>query len=194
MTTDRRGGRPLEKTVSVITNDPKNPQQKLKIKGTIHQFAQIRPRYIRLDGNEGESISKTVTIKGNDLYPFKITKVVPKHGLNISYTLTPPDKENKNTYLLTVNNTKKDAGRYSDTLYLHTDNEIKKELRVNLVGSIKKIIPPTPVPPEPAAPEAATPSAKPPAPETPETKPKAPKTSDPNTPKPVTPDEPKTNS
>jgi hypothetical protein len=41
-----------------------------------------------------------------------------------------------NGYILAVENQKKEAGRYRDTIHLKTDSKLKPEIKVNVYGNI----------------------------------------------------------
>jgi hypothetical protein len=59
-----------------------------------------------------------------------------KSGRYISYELTEPSAETEGAYLLTVANTKKEAGRYADTITLKTDSKVRSDLKIGVYGYI----------------------------------------------------------
>lgn len=97
----------------------------------------MEPKFARLVGMAGESISKTVKITFEKDYPFKILKVKARKGKDISVKLEEFNKESEHGYLLTVENRKAEAGRYADSLILTTDSEIKPSLTIPVYGQIQ---------------------------------------------------------
>ena len=57
-------------------------------------------------------------------------------GKNVLYKLEEVNKPTEKGYVLHVENTKKDAGRYRDTIVLKTTSEIKPELEIRIYGNI----------------------------------------------------------
>jgi hypothetical protein len=102
----------------------------------VNAFAKVAPRYARLNGTVGTPVKAVVRITPTREYPFKITDVQMRSGRYISYELTQPSAETKGAYLLTVANTKKEAGRYADTITLKTDSKVRSELKVGVYGYI----------------------------------------------------------
>ena len=60
MDTAGYGGRRLEKSVEVMTNDSKAPVVHLTIAGAVDRFATISPRMLSLRGTSGLTRSKSV--------------------------------------------------------------------------------------------------------------------------------------
>ncbi|MEJ2642649.1 MAG: hypothetical protein P8010_24105 [Desulfosarcinaceae bacterium] len=102
--------------------------------GKVKAFAKVAPRYARLNGAVGTPVKTVVRITPSAAYPFKITDVLVRSGRYISYELTEPSAETNGAYLLTVTNTKKEAGRYADTITLKTDSKVRSELKVGVYG------------------------------------------------------------
>lgn len=130
------GGRDLQETISVSTDDPQRPRTTLTIKGKVNAFARVAPRYARLSGKVGDTLKVVVRITPVAAYPFKITDVKLKNGQHITYELSEPNEASEGTYLLTVTNTKKEAGRYADTITIMTDSKLRSELKVGVYGHI----------------------------------------------------------
>jgi hypothetical protein len=130
------GGRDMKKTISVNTDDPQRPWTTLTMKGKVNAFALVAPRYARLNGKVGDQVKTVVRITPVAAYPFKITAVKVKSGQHITYELTEPSAETQGAYLLTVTNTKQEAGRYADTIFLKTDSQVRNQLKVGVYGYI----------------------------------------------------------
>jgi hypothetical protein len=124
----------LKKTIAVHTDDPQHRSQTLTITGKVAAFAKVTPRYARLNGAVGTPVKTVVRITPTAAYPFKITAVKARSGRYITYELTEPSAETQGAYLLTVTNTKKEAGRYADTLTLKTDSKVRSDLKVGVYG------------------------------------------------------------
>jgi hypothetical protein len=84
----------------------------------------------------GDSIKQTVTIVPSEKYQFQITEVKADNGQNIKFELSRPDP-GQNRYILTIENTKTDQGRYFDSLVLKTTNTLKPEFSLRIFGDIR---------------------------------------------------------
>ncbi|MCP4681348.1 MAG: DUF1573 domain-containing protein [Desulfobacterales bacterium] len=130
------GGRKLSKNITVHTNDKKNPRLKLKISGDVKKFATITPKRVHLRGTLGKPIKIPVSIIQEEKYPFKILEVRAENGKNISYKLEEVEKTGKAEYKLIVENKKKEVGKYSDSIILKTDSEVRPEIKIRVSGNI----------------------------------------------------------
>lgn len=136
------GGGKVHKQIVVITNDPNTPKLRLGISGMVEKFASVQPRYLRLFGTAGETIKATVTVKPEKKYPFKVVAARARTGKFIHVRLMD-HPEADSPYKIEVENVRRDAGRYVDTVILKTDSTIRPELTINVFGMIR--------PPESAA-------------------------------------------
>ncbi len=59
-----------------------------------------------------------------------------KSGMNISFQLDEIEDPGKKGYVLTVENLKKDKGRYKDSIYLSTDSKVLSEIEIYVQGRI----------------------------------------------------------
>lgn len=138
MNTNGFGGKNVSKSATIFTNDEKNHKLRVTISGKVEKFVSIAPRTVNLKGVSGKKITSSVKITPEDKYPFKIVgKPRVKDGKSISFKLEEKKSE-KPEYLLTVENTQKENGRYSDIIYLKTDSEIKPEIEIRVYGSISE--------------------------------------------------------
>jgi hypothetical protein len=128
------GGRDIQEIISVSTDDPQRPRTTLTMRGKVNAFVMVTPRYARLNGKVGDPVTAVVRITPAEAYPFKITAVKAKSGQHITYELAQPSEESEGAYLLTVTNTKKEAGRYADTITIKTDSKVRSELKVGVYG------------------------------------------------------------
>jgi hypothetical protein len=141
--TKNRGGRALKKGFTVFTNDPANREVKLKVAGKVKGYVSVAPRSIRLFGNAGLPLSRTVKILPVDGHQFSIKEVTAHTDKYLQYQVKPMDgASGKKGYLLLVENTMKEPGKYRDTILIKTDSRKKPELRIPVYCRIKA--PPVP--------------------------------------------------
>jgi hypothetical protein len=119
-----------------MTTDPQKPVTQLAISGSVKNFATITPKNIRLYGKAGEPVKETVRIVPEDSYPFKILETKAQIGRDIRYELTSEKQAPGGAYLLTVENLKKETGRYYDTIFLVTDSRVKPKISIRVYGKI----------------------------------------------------------
>jgi hypothetical protein len=100
------------------------------------QIASVRPRHVALNGPAGTPIKGTVTIAPSDNHSFSITEVKAQSGTYIKWDLKETEESGKKVYTLTVENLKKEKGRYYDTLFLKTDAALLPEIRISISGNI----------------------------------------------------------
>jgi hypothetical protein len=131
------GGKHLNKNADVYTNERNPSLHTLAITGQVDNFVTISPNYVRLQGFEGEPISQSVRIIPEEKYPFKILDVIAQNGENVGFQLQEIKESNTTQYLLTVENRKKDQGRYVDSIILQTDSSIRPELEVRVFGYVR---------------------------------------------------------
>jgi hypothetical protein len=134
--TDGFGGKKLNKTATVKTNDKKNASQRLAVTGEVKKFVTIEPRKAKLNGIKGETIKSVIRIIPEKEFAFAIKKIKANHGKYFTHRLEEAKKNGKTEYALVIENTKKDAGRYYDSLTLTIDSQIRKELKIRVYGNI----------------------------------------------------------
>ena len=127
----------MKKTAGVYTNDKNRPRMDLVISGQVERFVTIRPKHVNLRGYAGDSIKASVSLIPEKKHPFKIVKARAKDGNNITFELEDPAKSEDGVYTLTVENLKKDTGRFFDTIILETDSKIRPELSVRVYGNLR---------------------------------------------------------
>lgn len=101
----------------------------------VEKFVTITPRHVKLSEAEGSAV---VTIIPEKKYPFQIVRSKADKGLYIQYELKAVTRGNRPAYQLTVENTRKEKGRYFDTIQLTTDNSLWPELAIWVYGDIKE--------------------------------------------------------
>lgn len=120
----------------VKTNAPNNQTIYLRIMGNVKNFVTIVPKRVTLRGFTDSPITATVKIIPEKEYPFKIAEVKAIDGKNIHLDLKKNNGPEKEEYVLTVENLKKDKGRYFDTIKLTTDSKIRPEIKIHVYGYV----------------------------------------------------------
>jgi hypothetical protein len=130
------GGKRLEKSAEVLTNDPKEPVVHLVVAGPVDRFVSITPRMLNLRGAAGERLQGTITVVPEEKYPFRLTGVQPREGrLKASFGETRQD--GRPAYAVQVENALTEAGSYSDTLVLKTDSSVQPQLEVRVYVTLR---------------------------------------------------------
>jgi len=91
-----------------------------------------------LSGIAGQELKKDVKIIPEEKYPFKIVNVSTKNSSNISVELKEVKESKRMEYLLTIQNLKKEKGKYHDTIKIKTDSKVKPEIHLNVHGNIRE--------------------------------------------------------
>ncbi len=131
MDTAGYGGRKLEKSADVMTNDPKAPVVHLTIAGPVDRFAAITPRMLSLRGVSGETLRGSVSIVPEEKYPFKALGAYPVEG-KLKVQLDEVTQDGKKAYALMVQNLRSEAGSYNDTVRVKTDHPLQPEMDVRV--------------------------------------------------------------
>ncbi len=131
----------MSKSISVETNDKRKPVTSLIIAGRVDRFFTLSPNMVKLEGDVGEQIKRTITISANEKYPFKIIEARAKVGKNIRYEFKQVEHSGREKYLLYVENLKKQKGRYYDIIYLKTNKRPLPEIIIRVQGNIADIKP-----------------------------------------------------
>lgn len=126
----------MEKTIEVFTNDPLHKQLDLVVTGPVERFATISTSLVRLIGPAGKPLMATVTIVPEKKYPFKVLEATAEKPENIAVKLESKPQSNQPAYLLTIENLKKDKGRYFDIIHLKTDSQIRPDIKIRVFGQI----------------------------------------------------------
>jgi len=108
----------------------------LTVVGNVQNFVSIVPNRVVLRGFAGDPIKATVKVIPEDNYPFTIKDVKAINTNNIRFSLEKAEHLKKPEYVLSVENLKKDKGRYFDTIKLKTDSKIRPEIQISVIGNI----------------------------------------------------------
>jgi hypothetical protein len=137
----------MNKKITVVSNDPKRPQLLLTVAGAVEVFATIHPQRVILRGSKGQTMRQELVVTPRTEYPFKITGINAKNGINIQYEMRTQETPEGPAYIIVVENTKTSPGRYYDTLLLSTDSELKPKIPVHVYGMIAAGSPKDPLQP-----------------------------------------------
>ncbi len=74
-------------------------------------------------------------------YPFKIVNVSAKKNSDISFELKEVKGSKRIEYVLTIQNLKKEKGKYQDTITIKTDSNVKPEIQIQVYGNIREQTP-----------------------------------------------------
>jgi len=138
MMTDKFGGRAIQGTIFAKTSDLKKPEIQIHISLPVREFAKIDPHKIILKGSFRNELSGTSTIEPAKEYPFAITGIKPKKGIDILYSYKEIVQDNKKKYLVTATNKRKRSGIYRDILFIQTDNKARPEFKIRVEGYIEE--------------------------------------------------------
>jgi hypothetical protein len=125
------GGRKLEKSADVMTNDPKEPVVNLRMAGQVDRFAAVTPRMLSLRGVSGETLRGSVSIVPEEKYPFRILGAYPVEG-KLKVQLDEVTQDGKKAYALQVENLRNEAGSFNDTVRVKTDHPLQPEMDVRV--------------------------------------------------------------
>jgi hypothetical protein len=94
------------------------------------------PGNVILRGDVGKSIVTSVRIIPETKYPFKILDIQTLNQQNIRCTLKEIKPSEGSGYILTVENLKKEKGRYYDMISLKTDSKLRPLIKISVHGTI----------------------------------------------------------
>lgn len=133
--TDGYGGATFHMTVTVLTDDPIEPQIELELKGPVVKFATIEPARITLAGKCGEPVVIQAVITPNPDHPFRIADAIPDDRLAdvIDVHL---DRQPDGVYRIAVHNRLTTPGQYRGRIVLRTDSRLRPQLYLYVIGRI----------------------------------------------------------
>ena len=128
----------LSKSARVTTNDPKNPQVTISMKGDIWTPIHLKPRYVRLQGIVGDDIQQVVLLQAEKEDPLTVKLE----------SISVPDKveaeleemEKGRNYKLTVKNRVKGEAKYSGQIKLSTSYPEKPEIVIRISGNVRATV------------------------------------------------------
>ena len=138
MLTDRFGGRAIQGTLQAMTNDPERPEVQVQIFLPVIEFVKIDPLKIILKGSFRDELSGTSSIEPANDYPFTITGIKLRKGIDIHCRYKAIVADNKKKYLVTAINKRTKKGIYRDVMYVQTDNPARPEFKIRVEGYIEE--------------------------------------------------------
>ena len=128
----------LHKTARVFTNDPKNAEVIIGLKGEVLAPISLNPKYARLTGSMGDKIEEVVHLRGEKEEPL-IIKLA---------SVSIPDKveaqlkeiEKGRSYELKVKNKVQTQGTYLGLVKLTTNYPKKPEIVILVSGNIRPLV------------------------------------------------------
>jgi len=134
--TDRYGGKEIHGTIRAVTNDPNRPEITIDISCEVKKFADISEHKIMLDGSIHQPIEGTSVVVPAEEYPFTITGIKPRKGIDIHYSYKEIQKDGKKGYLITAKNKRTKSGVIRDILFVQTDHPARPEFKIRVQGKI----------------------------------------------------------
>jgi len=123
------------KPMTVYSNDPAAPQFRLTLQGTAVSEVTISPTAISLGSlNEGQQVTREVSIKNSSATPMKVTKVESSNN-TVTHELVTIKEGFE--YKISVTNSKfLPPGRITDSLTVTTDNPKMPTQRISVYGTV----------------------------------------------------------
>jgi len=107
------------------------------VTGMVEKFADIRPERVRLSGEAGQPLFTEVEIIPKKEHPFTIRRVQVRSGQFIKYEVEERTVDGQKRYVIRVENTRDEQGRYVDTLFVHTDSSFRPNITIHVTGMIR---------------------------------------------------------
>jgi hypothetical protein len=125
----------LHKTARVFTNDPKNAQMIIGLKGKVWAPVFLNSKYARLTGSVGDKIENVVHLKGEKEAPLmvKLASVSIPDKVDVQLKET----EKGRSYELRVKNKLQTQGTYIGHIRLTTNYSERPEIVVRITGNIR---------------------------------------------------------
>jgi hypothetical protein len=125
----------VHKSARVFSNDPKQPQVTIGMKGKVWVPIEVKPRYVRLRGIVGEDVETVVHLRADKKDPLVITLASVSIPERVEVALEETEKGR--TYQLKVKNKVEGEVRYAGTLQLTTNYPETPEIVVQIAGDIR---------------------------------------------------------
>lgn len=132
------GGKDLERSLNITTNEPGNPVIELMLSGKVETVYSMTPKIAKLEGRSGERINTSIMVIPEPKYPFKILAIRAESEDRIQFQLEETMWEGRSAFRLHITNKRKEPGRYLDHLSLTTDSQAVPTIRIGVFGHIKE--------------------------------------------------------
>jgi hypothetical protein len=134
--TNRRGGEEIHGIIRAVPTDPKNPEWTIEISCFVKKVADISTHTIMLNGPLGKTIEGSSIVIPAREYPFKITGLKPKKGLDFTCGYKEIKQAGKKGYLIWAKNKRTEPGVIWDSIFIQTDNPSRPEFIIRVQGKI----------------------------------------------------------
>lgn len=128
----------MNKSARVTTNDPKNPQVTISMKGNIWAPIHLKPRYVQLKGIVGDEIQQVVQLQAEKEEPL----MVKLESISVPDKVTAEleETEKGRSYKLTVKNRVKGETAYSGQIQLSTNYPEKPQIVIRISGNVRATV------------------------------------------------------
>ena len=125
-------------TIRLVTSSEVQKEIIIPVRGEIRppQVASVSPSNLTLTGSVGKPIKASVEIAPHDEYPFLIIEVAAYKGKEIKWDLQEIEKSGKKMYVLTIENMRKEKGRYNDIILVKTDSKYLPKIYITVSAHI----------------------------------------------------------
>jgi hypothetical protein len=128
----------MHKTARVTSNDPKNPQLTIGMKGKIWAPVNLNPKYARLVGTLGEEIETVVQLRGEKEEP--LTLKVASVSIPDKVAVKLNEVEKGRSYQLKIRNKVDEQTRYSGQVKLTSNYPEKPGIVIRISGDIRPTV------------------------------------------------------
>ena len=125
----------LQKTARVLTNDPKNAQVIIGLKGEVWAPISLNPRHARLTGTVGDKIEEVVHLRGEKKEP--LTVQLASVSIPDKVEVQLKETEKGRSYELKIKNKVQTQGTYIGQVKLTTNYQEKSEMVIRISGNIR---------------------------------------------------------
>jgi hypothetical protein len=102
----------------------------------VEKFAEINPERITLIGLANQKLFAEVEIIPRKEYPFTIRGFNAVSGRFFTYKMEKRNTDKQARYIIRLENTRNEKGRYADTIFVHTDSSIRPKITIPVIGMI----------------------------------------------------------
>jgi hypothetical protein len=134
--TNRRGGEEIRGIIRAVPKDPKDQEWIIEISCFVKKFADISAHTIMLNGPIGGNPEGSSTVFPAREYPFKITGLKPKKGLDFTCGYKEIKQGDRKGYLVWTRNKRTVPGVIWDTIFVQTNNPARPEFIIRVQGKI----------------------------------------------------------
>jgi hypothetical protein len=103
----------------------------------VKQFVTINPSVGLLRGKVGEKVSQVITVASGTSDPLKILHTNTLNQDNFRYSMSEIEVDGKEAYEFLIENTMQSVGRYSDKIFIMTDNMELNPITILVRGDIR---------------------------------------------------------